>query len=239
MGLALIPDDKNPSTADDAKISRLMEADVTDRVNPDLVNEFGGTVQLKDIVDSVSAFTKAGDFVKYNPGPAADALTELKPFQGMTIKTKTEAGATTTSTPVSVFKQVNIAGFTAQQSVPIRYNIEGVLFQLGQIPPDKELRVGYNLVAPHILTTKLYNVVFRGALIPKELAISALTFERSVDASVSASGDITASVTEGFTSSSMGDYLQPTLSYWTFVVDDPDDTRSNELGDPKGPTITP
>ena len=87
----------------------------------------------------------------------------------MTMKTLETVGGS-----AAVFKEVSVAGFTAQQAVPIRVNIEGVFFRPGQLPPDKELRVGYNLVAPHTLGDTLFDSVFRGALIPRELAISAL-----------------------------------------------------------------
>jgi len=155
----------------------------------------------------------------------------------MIVKTLETVG---TSTPVAVFKKVGVTGFTAQQSVPIRVNIPGVFFRPGQLPPDKELRVGYNLVAPHALTDTLFDTVFRGALIPRELAISALTFVRQVGA-VSSSSGITAEIFEGFDSASLGDLLKPVLSYWTFIVDDPQNDLVNDLDPPEplGPTITP
>ena len=82
--------------------------------------------------------------------------------------------------------------------------------------------------------------LFRGALIPRELAISALTFVRRVDA-VSDSSDIAAEIFEGFDSASRGDLLNPVLSYWTFIVDDPQNDLVNDLvpAEPLGPTITP
>ena len=80
--------------------------------------------------------------------------------------------------------------------------------------------------------------LFRGALIPRELAISALTFVRRVDAVAEDSG-ITAEIFEGFDSASLGDLLNPVLSYWTFIVDDPQNDLVNDLLDPLGPTITP
>jgi len=131
-----------------------------------------------------------------------------------------------------------VEGFSAQQAVPIRINIQGVFSPTGaSLPPNKELRVGFNLVAPHILGDTDFKTVLRGALIPRELAISALTFERRVDA-VADSG-ITVEIFEGFVSNSLGDALKPTLSYWTFIVDDPQNDLVNDLGDQLGPTITP
>jgi hypothetical protein len=243
MGLALIPDDGVASTTDDAKLDRLMTQDVTDRVSDEFVAENNGSVTLGDVVEQVNSYietTSGGAFVVYSPGDGAqDTLTDLKAFQGMTIKTQAEFTPTGTTTAASVFKQAKVEGFSATQAVPIKYNIQGVFFKQGQLPPDKELRVGYNLVSPHILSDTPFTTVYRGALIPKELAVSALTFERDVEASVSATGVISAAVTEAFSANSGPDFLKPTFSYWTYIVDDPDDTRVNTLGTQKGPTITP
>jgi len=243
MGLALIPDDGLASTTDDSKLDRLMTQDVTNRVSDEFVTEKGGSVTLGDVVEQVNSYietTSGGAFVVYSPGDGAqDTLTDLKAFQGMTIKTQAEFTPTGTTTVASVFKQAKVEGFSATQAVPIKYNIQGVFFKQGQLPPDKELRVGYNLVSPHILSDTAFTTVYRGALIPKELAVSALTFERDVEASVSTTGVISATVTEAFSANSGPDFLKPTFSYWTYIVDDPDDTRVNTLGTQKGPTITP
>jgi hypothetical protein len=238
MGLALIPDDGDDATTDDASLDRLMLQDVTDQVNPDFRALQGATstITLGDVVESTFAFNKAGNFVVHTPGDgAADTLTELNPFQGMILKTKEK----TVSTPVTdIFNKVDVEGFSAQQAVPIRINIQGVFSPTGaSIPPNVELRVGFNLVAPHILGDTDFKTVLRGALIPRELAISALTFERRVDA-VADTG-ISVEIFEGFVSNSLGDALKPTLSYWTFIVDDPQNDLVNDLGDQLGPTITP
>jgi hypothetical protein len=238
MGLGLIPDDGMASTTDDAKLDRLMTQDVSNRVSDAFQAEMGGSVTLGDVVEQVNSYietTSGGAFVVYSPGDgAADTLTDLTAFQGMTIKTKSES-----ATGTAVFRQAEVEGFSATQSVPIKYNIQGVFFKQGQLPPDKEMRVGYNLVAPHILSDTAFTTVYRGALIPKELAVSALTFERDVVASVDSTGAIAATVTEAFSANSGPDLLKPTFSYWTYIVDDPDDTRVNTLGTQKGPTITP
>ncbi|MDP6421276.1 MAG: hypothetical protein QF672_08095, partial [SAR202 cluster bacterium] len=237
MGLALIPDDGDANTTDDASLDRLMTQNVTDKVSQAFIDHLAtSTVTLGDVIESTFAFNKAGNFVVHTPGPgAADTLTDLEPFQGMIVKTKETIATTTT---VQVFKKIAVAGFTATQAVPIRVNIEGLFFRQGQLPPGKELRVGYNLVAPHVLTNTLFDTVYRGALIPKELAVSALSFERRVDASID-SMEISAAIFEGFSTNSIGSLLKPALSYWTFIADDPDDLRVNSLGDQLGPIITP
>ena len=80
--------------------------------------------------------------------------------------------------------------------------------------------------------------MYRGALIPRELAVSALTFERLVEATTDGS-DIEAEITEQFISNSLGDLLNPVFSYFTLIVDDPQDDTLNDLNDPRGSTITP
>ena len=236
MGLALIPDDDDAGTTDDASLDRLMAQDISDRVSKAFKTHQGtSTIVLGDVVESTFAFNRAGNFIVHTPGPAADTLTDMAPFQGMNVNTKETAG---TSTPVDVFKKVSVAGFSAQQAVPIRVNIQGVFFRQGQLPPDKELRVGYNLIAPQILGDTLFDTVYRGALIPRQLAVSALAFERRVDAVVDSDG-ISAEIFEGFVANTLGDILKPVVSYWTFIADDPLDNRVNDLGDPLGPTITP
>ena len=234
MGLALIPDDGDGDTTDDASLDRLMDQDVTSRVSQAFIDLLStSTVTLGDVVESTFAFNQAGDFILHTPGDGAlDTLTELNPFQGLIVKTKE------TVTEVEIFKKVGVAGFSATQAVPIRVNIEGVFFREGQLPPSKELRVGYNLIAPHTLSDTLFDTVYRGALIPKQLAVSALSFERRVGA-VMTGTTISAEVFEGFSANSIGNELKPVLSYWTFIADDPDDDRRNALNQQLGPTITP
>jgi hypothetical protein len=229
MGLALIPDDGDSDTMDDAELDRLMTQDVTGAVDPDFATALGGAVTLGDVVESTFAFNGAGNFVVYTPGDgAADTLTEMEAFQGMIVKTNESVDVG--GDPFDVFRKVNVAGFTAEQAVPVRINIQGVFFRQGEVPPDKLLRYGYNLIAPHVLGDTLFDTVYRGALIPDELAVSAITFERRVDAEDSG-GEIIAEIFEGFSTNSLGDLLKPVLSYWTFVVENPNNANP--------PTITP
>ena len=144
---------------------------------------------------------------------------------------KTLETTNVSGTDFDVFSKVSVEGFSAQQSVPIRMNIQGVFFRPGELPPDKTMRVGYNLIAPHILEDTLFDTVYRGALIPRQLAVSAITFERRVDAGNDAL-TIEAEIFEGFVTNSLGILLKPVVSYWTFVVQD---SPTN----PSTPTITP
>jgi hypothetical protein len=213
MGLAIIPDDADDSTTDDASLDRLMLQDVSTLVNPGYADALGGVVTLGDVVESTFAFNSLGNFIVHTPGDGAlDTLTELDPFQGTIVKTMEAVNS------VDVFKKVSVSGFTALQSVPIRVNIQGVFFRQGQVPPDYVLRTGYNLVAPHSLTSRTFDNVFRGALIPDELAVSAITFERQVESDLASDAAITAEVTEAFVTNSLGDYLNPVFAYWTFIV---------------------
>jgi len=213
MGLAIIPDDDDENTTDDASLDRLMLQDVSSLVNPSYASALGGSVTLGDVVESTFAFNSLGNFIVHTPGDGAlDTLTELDPFQGMIVKTLETVDS------VDVFKKVNVTGFTALQSVPIRINIEGVFFRQGELPPDKVLRTGYNLVAPHSLTDRTFDNVYRGALIPDQLAVSAITFEREVESGLTSENDIRAEVTEAFVTNALGDYLNPVFAYWTFIV---------------------
>ncbi|MCH7786894.1 MAG: hypothetical protein IIC22_05225, partial [Chloroflexi bacterium] len=87
------------------------------------------------------------------------------------------------------------------------------------------------LIAPHILSDTLFDTVYRGALIPKQLAVSAITFQRRVNVVLDGSA-IQAEILEGFVTNSLGNLLEPELSYWTFVVQD-------DPVNPTTPTITP
>jgi hypothetical protein len=234
VGLALIPDDGDSNTTDDALISRALSQSITSAVSTSMQADpaFSGGVTLADIITSVSAFSDEGNFVSYTPDASADTLTTMSPFQGMIFKVKeTLAHSVATTTSYDVFTKVAVTGFTATQAVPIKMNVQGVFFDPDSTPPSKTLRVGYNLVAPHVLSATKFDVVYRGALIPKELATSAIAFDRRVTPLTTTSG-IGVEIFEGFTTQSIGDTLKPELAYWTFVVQD-------AAVNPTTPTITP
>jgi hypothetical protein len=229
MGLALIPDD--------VSMDNLMDQDISDLVSDGFKSYLATTtVALGDVVESTFAFNRQGNFLVHTPGAAADTLEDMDPFQGMNINVKTTVGTGTSTT--DVFKKVAVSGFTAKQAVPIRVNISGVFVSTepGVLPPDLEMRVGYNLIAPHILDDSAFERVFRGALVPVTQAISALSFERRVDATSDADS-ITAQIFEGFVTKSVGDQIRPEMSYWTFIASNPGQTVNNIHGDELGPTI--
>lgn len=206
VGLALVPEDTNDT------FDELYTQDVTDLVSDEL-EATSTTVTLADIIETTFAFDGAADvFLAHTPGASADDLTELEPFQGMIITTRTTASS------VDVFEEVSVSGFSAAIAVPIKMNIEGEFAETGEsLPPSDVLSPGYNLVAPHILEDETFDLVYRGALIPDELAVSAITFAREVIASA---GDdtIDAEIFEGFSVASLGDFLSPVQSVWTFIV---------------------
>jgi len=235
VGLALIPDDGDSATTDDAKISRALTQTITAAISGDMQDDpaFSGGATLANIVTSVSAFSTEGNFVVYTPDASADTLTDLAPFQGMIFKVQeTKAHSVTTSTSYDVFNKVSVTGFTATQAVPIKMNVQGVFFDPDSTPPSKTLRVGYNLVAPHILSATKFDIVYRGALIPTELTTSAIAFDRRITPVTNSDGSIGVEIFEGFTTQSIGDTLKPELAYWTFVVQD-------NATNPTTPTITP
>jgi len=237
VGLALIPDDGVASTTDDAAFSRLMKQNVNSSVSTTMQSDFNSGATLGDIVTSVNAYGLIGSattnaFMTYAPGAPSNSLENLAPFQGMIFKIKEQITSATSSATYDVFNKVSVSGFTAKQAVPVKMNIEGVFFDPDSTPPMKQLEIGYNLVAPHILTPTTFDTVYRGALIPLQLAASAIGFERRVDPDGSTSGSIGVEIFEGFVVESLGGTMKPNLAYWTFIVRD-DNTN------PTRPVITP
>ena len=205
VGLALIPDDTGIS----ATLSQTVP-----NTSAEFATAIGATPTLNDVIEVFFAFP-GGDssttFLSFTTSASADTLTDYAPFQGMIIKTKETVNG------VQVFDKVPVTGFTADQAVFIKLNIPGVFFNVGAVPPSKTLSSGYNLVAPHILEDTLFEDVFRGALIPDELAVSAITFRRSVTPVPNSQG-LGVEIVEGFETNGKGNSLSPELSYWTFIV---------------------
>ena len=62
---------------------------------------------MGDVIESTFAFNNAGNFIVHTPGSGAtDTLTDLDPFQGMTVKTKETADVS--GVDHDVFKEVNV-----------------------------------------------------------------------------------------------------------------------------------
>ena len=229
-GLALVPDDTS--------IANLLDQSVTN-ANPAFETLLGGSVDLEDVIQTIFAFqfTTSGGFISFTTpdpvsgvAPASGGLTNLDPFQGMLIKTRETVAPA--SPGVNVFEQVTVAGVT--RSVPIKMTINGPFLDVTTSNPlqpvTKTLRVGFNLVAPHVSDDTAFDTAFGGSgSIPlDQLYSSAISFERDVIASVNTSTTpptFEAEVVEGFVTESASipgfvgpGTIRPELAYWVRVA---------------------
>jgi len=86
----------------------------------------------------------------------------------------------------------------------------------------------------------LFDTVMRGALIPTPLTSHAATVSNSIDLTSASEGKVSTNISrEDSQVISEGGYLNPTVSYWVYVFDDPYNNATNGFGDQLGPTITP
>jgi hypothetical protein len=163
----------------------------------------------------------------------------MSPFQGleMSVNGALDVGSST----IDVFERVEHGSGGSLKYVPIKYNLEGCSSSACSpaVNPSRELRIGYNLVAPHIEDDSSFSSVYSAALIPKELAVAALSFEKQLKATVDSSGSINAVMSESSTTKDGSDLLNPSFSYWTYLTGDPAETGLNSLGQKQGPTILP
>ena len=243
VGLGLIPDDGNFWTADDASIDRLMRYDISSSVSTGfkehIIDNGGTLVTLADVVDSTWAYSVGGTFLVHSTkGSAKNTLTKLHPHQGMIMSALGEYQDGTVTK--SIFKQATYPGSQAATDVPIVFNIKGLFVQPGEIPPGKTLRVGYNLLAPHAMGKSLFQEVMRGALIPTPLTTHASTIVNSFEMASTSNSTVNSTVTRNDSQFVYeGGYLDPIMSYWVYVFDDPSNNSTNMFGDQLGPTITP
>jgi len=243
VGLGLIPDDGNFWSADDASIDRLMRFDISSSVSTDFkesIIDSGGTlVTLADVVDSTWAYSVGGTFLVHSTkGTAKNTLTKLHPHQGMIMSARGEYQDGTVTK--SIFKQATYPGSQTATDVPIVFNIKGLFVQPGELPPGKTLRVGYNLLAPHAMDKSLFQEVMRGALIPTPLTTHASTIVNSFAMTSTSNSTVNTTVTRNDSQFVYeGGYLDPIMSYWVYVFDDPSNNSTNMFGDQLGPTITP
>jgi uncharacterized repeat protein (TIGR01451 family) len=203
-GLGLAPHD--PS------LDHLLDQETTN-ASPDFVEALGRGATLRDVIATVFVYSDTGEFLAFNtPDPLAsnpplfsDDI-ELKPFQGMLIMTR-EAAFDTDDGQIP--------------PVPIRMNIRGPFLRNDPTAPiTKELRFGFNLIAPHARNDSPFEEVFRGALVPRELVLNAIAFKREVAASSVEGGGIVAEVVEKWVLPSplSGVMVEPELAYWAFVA---------------------
>ena len=209
-------------------------------------------VELKDVVEKIFVF----DCVTTKPtcdgvwnlfhttdalsgasstDPNAGALTYLKPFQGMIIKTRI------TSTPaggsgISVFDKVNVAGF-GPTGVPVKMNIVGpfidVTTNVPLAPPEHTLRFGWNLIAPHTQEAAPFNIVFNDVVVPDVLASRAISFIREIR-SANFGGNIIGDIVEEFAIATWNEIIRPEFAYWTRINPHPASSVTPIIG-PSGP----
>ena len=231
-GLGVIPND--PSL-----VNQLKQA--APNVNPAFQDMLGGPLfpaDLADVVDTVFAFGFNNTFTEddFPPGPlpvsnpggwlyygtpdplaggsAIDGgLTVMEPYQGMIFKTREKV------TSVDVFEMVDVAGFVDKKPVPIKMTVSGPFLDTGdnpQLPPTKQLRVGWNLVAPHIEEDVSFELVYQDAVVPIHIATRALSFIRQVDA-VESGPDVVAEIVSEFALATFNALIRPQFSYWTRI----------------------
>ena len=126
----------------------------------------------------------------------------------------------TSGTEISVFNWANVPeGGYGLAPVPVKVNINGPFLDVDTISPVmEELRVGWNLVAPHTEDPARFQIVFRDALIPIQLASRALTLMQEVVAVGPSPTPILAEITRQFSIASFNALIDPRNSYWTNLV---------------------
>ena len=86
----------------------------------------------------------------------------------------------------------------------------------------------------------LFQEVMRGALIPTPLTTHASTIVNSFEMASTSNSTVNSTVTRNDSQFVYeGGYLDPIMSYWVYVFDDPSNNSTNMFGDQLGPTITP
>ena len=196
-----------------------------DAIHPDFEDDVVGddqdkSVRLMDVVEEIIAYEYDADggFIEYhtddrrtktvNEQPAAQSLTELRPYQGMIFKTRKDA-----------FKWVPVGPFGELRPVPIRMNIDGPFLDISN--PLKatqivqEARQGWNLVAPHTEDAAPFYIVFRSLLVPLAMASGSVSFEREVVAVQQS--NVVAHIVERFAIATISGMIRPEFSHWLRV----------------------
>lgn len=228
VGLGLVPDD--PS------IANLLTQPVNN-ANAAFAAALSRQVTLADVIQTIFAFsfTDNAFFSSYNTADPisgldfADTLTQLEPFQGMIIMSRDHVTPNNGS-GIDVFETVSVNEINI--SVPIKINIQGSFLDIvGNIPPlpvTQQLRIGFNLIAPHVWAPTPFDTAFggTGGFALNEVYSSAISFQRSVfPVSVSPSV-VGALVVQQFVTVSPSippfvapGTIDPILSYWLRVAD--------------------
>ena len=222
-----------PLIADTPSLATLLDQDVSN-VSAALVAAAAAlptprNPKLSDIVETIqtwsggpSSGTGAGVFQIYNPLGTSD-LTAIAPFLGMIVKVKSTvdidgAGALGS---VNVFDTApDPSGASSDVKVPVAWNTTGVVLNPGSTPPTKDLVTGFNLWTLHAEQSLSFDFALRGALIPTQLAVSAITQTNLINAVADTSvlGGFGVDISQGFQSNFPGSTLEPTRAYWTLMA---------------------
>lgn len=234
-GLALVPNDSSFASIANQPVPN---------ANTDFGAVLGRTVVLEDVIESLFVFNPdstnpwdqlhtrhpcgVADATCDDPAggllPASDAIT-LKEYQGMILRTRDSVNGDS----VELFDNVN------GDPVPVRFNVEGAFEPDPSSPPTKTVRVGYNLIAPHIEDDLPFDEAFANLVTPTQVASSATTIRAEIE--VGESGGFINAVYTPFTETntlvdSAG--VEPEFAYWVFV-----DKIIGNGSVPVTPTLTP
>ena len=222
-----------PLIADTPPLATLLDQDVTN-VSATLVEATQALAtprnpKLSDIVETVqtwsggpSSGTGAGAFLIYNP-IGADTLTDIAPFLGLIVKVKStvDVDGAGPIASVSVFDTApDPSGASSDVKVPVAWNATGLVLNPGSTPPTKDLVTGFNLWTLHAEQSLSFDFALRGALIPTQLAVSAITQTNLINAVADTSvlGGFGVDISQGFQSNFPGSSLKPTRAYWTLMA---------------------
>jgi hypothetical protein len=208
----------------------LLDREITN-ANPALTTLLGATPMLDDIVETIFTWTGgpasgsgAGSFTSFVPGPTADTLTAYTAKSGIIVQVRSTV--TTASGTVDVFDTAanpTVSG-GSDVTVPIKWTVAGSFLPSGAtIPPTKTVVTGFNLITAHAKGTMSFDNVLRGALIPVQRAIDALTSLNQIDAvfDATAVGGVAVEVSQGAEQLFPGQNLEPMRAYWVRLADDP------------------
>ena len=207
-------------------------------------DNFTRGVWLQDVIETIFVFKfdAAGGWNSFHTAdplsgvsgtdPATGLMTNIKPFQGMIIKTRQKAG----DKGQTVFAMVS-HGNLGTVGVPIKMNVVGPFIDVTTnaplAPPEQQLRFGWNLVAPHTQEAAPFNVVFNDVLVPERLASRAISFIREVQAGDFGSS-IVGAVVEEFAIATWNEIIRPEFAYWVRI-----NQPSAGTATPITPTIGP
>ena len=167
--------------------------------------------KLEDVIDSIFFFTgglsvgsgaSQGVFQQFIPGPAADTLTELKQGRGYWFITKLSAFDTSTPLP----------GFLEGPTIPVRMQIDGVVFDPTGTPPSLPATVvldkaGWHQIALISEVGRPVERGIRGVLFPTRQFTSLIEFQKFIQFTA-ATGDV--QIVDGvFNSLFAGDIATP------------------------------